>query len=141
MSEKRLPQLTLIRDGQTAQTQLVEVAPGQYTATAVHPADIPRYGLVRMMRQGDGSYIPVMKQYAQHARMCRELCSRIGLDGISPNTLYRLIQAGFVESKRPSPNVILVDLGSLVEHVEATRDPEFWTRDRIARFRAADVKS
>lgn len=137
----KTPQLTLIQDGSAARTQLVEIAPGQYVAPRIAAEDVPRYGLFKLLRQTDGSIFPVLKHYAQHVRMTHDLCTRLGLEGLSKGSLYRLIQAGFVACKRPTPNVILVDLGSLVEHVEATRDPEFWTPERISRFRAADIKS
>jgi hypothetical protein len=134
----KLPKLTLIRNGADAHTALVEVAPGQYAAPGVHPSDVPRYGLVRLMRQPDGTYAPVLKHHGQWMRCGAELLKNCGLEALPLRTFYRLINAGFVKKSRPSPNVILVDLGSLVDHIEASSDPEFWTAERMKQFRQAE---
>lgn len=135
MSEKdKTPRLINLATGEPAKTRLVEVAPGQYAVGEIHPEDVPRFGVVRMMRQGDGSYIPVLKQSGQYVRMARELPDLLGLKGLSSNTLYRLVAAGFVGSSRPAPGVIMVDLLSLCEHIEAAKDTEFWTHERRIRW-------
>lgn len=131
---KTAPQLINLATGRPAETRLVEIAPGQWAAGDIHPSDVPRYGLVRLMRQTDGSYIPVLKQHSQYVRMSHDLPEQLGLKGLSPKTLYRIIAAGFVASSRPAPAVILVDLLSLSEHVEAARDPEFWTPEKRRRW-------
>jgi len=133
MSEpnKKAPILKLA-NGREAKTELVEIAPGQWAVGNIHPDDVPRVGLVRLMRQVDGTYLPVLKLHSQYVRMTRDLGENVGLHGLSWKSLYRLIGAGFVESSRPTPNVILVDLVSLAAHVEAARDPEFWTPQRRA---------
>ncbi len=128
------PCLYNLATGRSAATPMVEIAPGQWTAGDIHPDDVPRYGLVRMMRQIDGRYLPVLKQHSQYVRMSHDLPELLGLKGLSPKTLYRIIAAGFVASARPAPNVILVDLLSLTEHVQAARDPEFWTDPRRRRW-------
>lgn len=135
MSDKsHPPTLINLSNGQPAATPLVQIAPGQWAVGNIHPDDVHRYGLVRMMRQTDGRYIPVLKQYTQYIRVTRELPEQLGLKGLSPKTLYRIIAAGFVASSRPAPNVILVNLFSLAEHVENARDPEFWTREKRKRW-------
>ena len=123
--------------GQDAKTRLIEVAPGQWTAESIDPADVPRYGIVRMMRQPDGRYIPVLKHYGQFQRCTRELPEELGFRGLTYQTLYRLIAAGFVASSRPAPGVVLIDILSLAEHLEAARDSEFWTAERRAIWRDA----
>jgi hypothetical protein len=133
MSQKTAPRtatLVNLATGQEAKTRLIEVAPGQWTAPAIEPDDVPRYGIVRMMRQTDGRYLPVLKHYGQYVRMSRDLPEQLGFRGLSSMTLYRLCSAGFVCSSKPGPGVILVDVLSLAEHIEAARDPEFWTPER-----------
>ncbi len=120
--------------GREAATRLSEVAPGQWAAQTIHPDDVPRYGLVRMMRQADGTYLPILKHHSQYVRMTRELPEQLGLKDLPSRTLYRIIAAGFVAHSRPAPNVILVDLVSLTEHVQAARDPEFWTPMRRKQY-------
>jgi hypothetical protein len=136
--KKRTPELTLIRSGLPAQTQLVEIAPGHYAAPTVHPADVPRFGLVKLMRQTDGTYLPMLRHHGQWRRCGEDLLKDTGLEAMSYRTFYRLVNAGFVKQTRPAPNVILVDLGSLVDHIEAAGDPEFWTPERRKRFMQAD---
>ena len=134
----KLPKLTLINSGNPAHTALVEVAPGQYAAPSVHPSDVPRFGLVRLMRQPDGTYAPVLKHHGQWVRCGTEMLKNCGLEGLPLRTFYRLVNAGFVKQSRPTPNVILVDLASLVDHIHASGDPEFWNEDRLRQFRLAD---
>lgn len=134
MSQPRSASMINLATGQEAKTRLIEAAPGQWTAETVDPADVPRFGIVRMMRQPDGRYIPVLKHYGQYVRMSRELPESLGFRGLSSMTLYRLCAAGFVACSRPGPGVILVDILSLAEHIEAARDPEFWTHARRQRW-------
>jgi len=136
--KRTTPELTLIRDGQPAHTQLVEIAPGTFAAPTVHPADVPRFGLVKMMRQPDGTYLPMLKHHGQWRRCGEDLLKDAGLEALPLRTFYRLVNAGFVKQSRPTPMVILVDLGSLVDHLDAASDPEFWTPERRKRFVQAD---
>lgn len=137
MSEPKKKPTLMLASGKKAKTDLVEVAPGQWAAAEIHPDDVPRVGIVRLMRQGDGSYVPILKLSSQYVRMSRELGETVGLHGLSWKSLYRLIGAGFVASSKPTPNVILVDLVSLAAHVESARDPEFWTPARRAQWSQA----
>ena len=51
----------------------------------------------------------------------------------------RLAAAGFIRSRRPSPETLEIHLPSFAEHLRAVEaDPKFWTRhDRMRRWRAA----
>jgi hypothetical protein len=40
--------------------------------------------------------------------------------------IYRLYHRGFIEGERPTENNILIYADSLENHLQATRDPEFW---------------
>lgn len=134
------PTLFRADTGKPAATQLVEAAPGVFVAPTVAPEDVPRYGICKLMRQPDGSYIPVLKQYSPHVRMDSNALGNAGLNALSRRTLYRLIAAGFVAHSRPAPNLIMVDLASLAEHLEKTKDPEFWTSARLEQFRRSEAK-
>lgn len=127
---KKTSALINAHTGKVAATRLVEVAPGQWTAPAIDPADVPRFGIVRLMRQQDGSYLPILKHYSQYIKITEGLPEALGYIGLSYTTLYRLCHAGFIKSSKPSPLVILIDILSLADHVEAARDPEFWTPER-----------
>ncbi len=133
---RKLP-LTNMQTGKVLATRLIEIAPGTFAATEISAADVPRYGLVRLMRQTDGSYLPVLKHHGQWRRCGEEMLRDCGLDAIPMRTFYRLVNAGFVRKSRPTPNGYMVDLSSLVEHIEAASQPGFWTPERLRQWRAA----
>lgn len=135
------PKLINMATGAQTRTQLTQIEPGKWIAGDIHPDDVPRYGIVRMMRQADGTYLPILRQHSQYVRMCAELPEQLGLKDLPVRTLYRIINAGFVEISRPAPNVILVDLVSLADHIHAARDPEFWTPMRRKQYQDAIQES
>jgi hypothetical protein len=135
------PKLISSLTGKEMKTDLVEIAPGEWAPGPVDAMDVPRYGLVWLMRQTDGSYLPVLKMHSLYVSMSHELPSQLGLKGFPARSLYRLISAGFVASTCPTPANIMVDLGSLAQHIEAARDPEFWTPERRARWSTAIAES
>jgi hypothetical protein len=128
------PKLYQFGTGEEMKSRLSQVSPGVYEVGSIDPADVPRYGLVWMMRQPDGSYLPVLRTHSQLVAMSRELPGQLGLKGLSYRGLLRLIVAEFVGSCRATPGVIMVDLASLADHLDAARDPEFWTPERRKRF-------
>ncbi len=135
------PKLISSLTGETMATEMVQVAPGVWEPGVIDQRDVPRYGLVWMMRQADGSYLPVLKAHALYVSMSHDLPAQLGLKGLSFRGLYRLITAGFVVSTSPTPKNILVDLGSLAQHIENARDPEFWTEERRRRWSNALAES
>lgn len=114
--------------GEVMGTTLSELTPGAFEEPAVHNADVQRYGLAWLMRQADGRYLPVLKGHSQHVKLTRDLPAQLGFKDLSYRGLLRLVTAGFVASSRITPDVIHIDLASLVAHILATRDPEFWSR-------------
>jgi hypothetical protein len=128
------PKLISSLTGREMATDLVEITPGVWEPGTVDPRDVPRYGLCWLMRQTDGSYLPIIKAHALYVSMSHDLPGQLGLKGLSSRSLYRLIAAGFVASTSPTPGTILIDLGSLATHIEAARDPEFWTSERRKRW-------
>ena len=132
------PKLINALTGQEAESKLTQIAPGKFVVDAVSPGDVPRYGICRLMRQADGSYIPILKTYPPHISFSSDLLENMGLRGVSRQTIMRLAQAGFVKWSRPSPKCLCIDVASLVDHLTATRDPEFWTPERIKRYQRAN---
>jgi hypothetical protein len=61
------------------------------------------------------------------------------VDGIplSRSTLLRLGRAGFIRLRRITPLSIQVHLGSLLDHLEAVEDPEFWDERNNRKYREA----
>lgn len=143
-------QMTLIDTG--TQCRLVEYAPGQWCAL-LPLEEIPRYGVVRWMRTGN-EWRPVLQGWTRYIQLAQfrpqnqqraqwqidagippgGLAEHIGLD-LSYNTILRLYKNDFIRGCQPVPGRILIDLASLVEHIEATKDPDFWTADRREQFK------
>ncbi len=80
--------------------------------------------------QGDGSYraIPRKPQAKVTVREAARLAN------YTKGTIYRLYRAEFIRGERHSPRRILIDVASLRAHLEAVRDPDFWTAERKLRF-------
>lgn len=114
----------------------VEFAPGQEVDATLPREAVPRFGLVQLMRQADGSYVTVLKTWSETVRLKLDTLPNLGID-VSYKTCRRLIAAGFIEGSFIAPETFIMDLESLYNHVQATRDPEFWTDARKAKYRAA----
>ena len=130
--EEALPvgtKITMVNSG-----DVIEVSPGKFTADQVPRAEIARFGFITLMRLPDGNYMPVVKTWGQTLRLTEDLCRNLGLD-VSYDTIRRLINGKFLRVRRVAPNSILLELESLYDHLEAVRDPEFWTPERIKRYR------
>ena len=79
--------------------------------------------------QGDGSYIvkpgkPQSKLRVKEAAL---------LAGCSRDGIYRLIEMGMLRFERPTRNCIRVFADSLQEHLQKTRDGEFWDGKPMAK--------
>ena len=115
--------------------QVIEIVPGKQVPAPEIPREaVPRYGFVRLMRLNDGTYLPQLQTWGETIRLSSETARDLGLD-IHYNTIYRLFNGGFIGGSRISPNTILLDLQSLYDHINATRDPSFWSPERIKRYR------
>lgn len=118
---------------------LVELAPGQETEVPIPREAVPRYGMVQLMRQSDGTYIPILKTWSETIRLRESTPHDLGLD-VSYMTLKRLIVAGFIKGRLIAPDTCLVDLASLYEHVENCSDFDFWNEERRAEYRSPASK-
>jgi hypothetical protein len=111
----------------------MQLAPGEKFAD-VPPDILPKVGIVRWIPSGDGSYRPKLQVLEIWVRV-----THAHLYGITipRDTLVRLGNAGFIELSQPSPGHTAVNLDSLLAHIEACKDPEFWTETRQAQYREA----
>lgn len=108
----------------------VELAPGETLPVEIPREAIPRYGIVQMMRQADGSYLPVLLPWGKTVRMHNDIGRKeLGVD-ISYKTLMRLGKAQFIRIYAIAPQAYELDLKSFYDHIEAVQDPEFWTPER-----------
>jgi len=49
---------------------------------------------------------------------------------ISRPSVYRLLESGLIQCRRPTPGKILISTDALRAHREACADPEFWSKTR-----------
>ncbi|MEW6307116.1 MAG: helix-turn-helix domain-containing protein [Verrucomicrobiota bacterium] len=102
------------------------------TAAAPEPPVAPPCTFVPVVQsQGDGTFVIKPGKPIERVSV-RDAAHRAG---VSKHTIYRLIDAGMLESERPSPNKLLVRGDSLERHLAATRDPEYWAARRRATVR------
>jgi hypothetical protein len=112
------------------------LGPGDIVNLSNIPADTSRYGVVRMVRNADGSYTPLIKTYTRWMRLNATTLIELNLHGaLSRDTIQRLIDCGIIKTSMPSPQVTLIDVDSLLTHLENTRTPGWWTEERRKAFR------
>lgn len=96
------------------------------------PDEFCQYGIVRMVRNADGSYTPVLKTFERWVKLTYATLADIGLTNcISYETITRLIDCGAIACRYPSPKVRVIDLDTLISWIEQARDPDYWTPARI----------
>ncbi len=98
--------------------------------TANHVSQEPLLTACDVVRMGDGSFHVVPRR--PQSKMTIKEAARIA--HYSRDTIYRLSHSGFVTGERQSPRKILIDVESLQAHLEAVREPEFWTPERRRRY-------
>ena len=79
---------------------------------------------------GDGSFHMVPRR--PQSKISIKEAARLA--HYSRDTIYRLFHSGFVTGERQSPRKILIDAESLQIHLDAVRQPDFWTRERRQRY-------
>ncbi len=79
---------------------------------------------------GDGSYRAVPRRPS--GKVTPKEAARLANYPLT--SIYRLYRGGFVSGERQSPRRILIDVESLRAHLEAVRDPDYWTAERHDRY-------
>ncbi len=113
----------------------IQITPG----LAVQPvplAAVPAFGVVEWHRRPDGSFEPKLVSHDEWVGLSDMMTDKIGVS-ISRETLIRLGRAGFIRLRRPTPGLIEVHIGSLIDHFESVEDEEFWTPERTRQYREA----
>jgi len=105
----------------------IEVAPERSIVAAPDDTEMPKVGIVSWQKIGPNEYRPVVRIHERWIRLTTDTPEKLGM-GINYRTLSRLITAGFIDSRRPSPSCTLFSLESWESHIEACADPEFWER-------------
>jgi len=113
--------------------QVVHVAP----SVSIVPAEtkrIPACGFFDWVNNRDGSYTPVMR--IKDAWMRLSEVEKLPL-GMSAEVIVKLWQGGFIEGSQPAPNNTVINVRSLIEHVEeCAANPDYWQdSEKRSRFR------
>lgn len=97
------------------------------------PADsIPALGFFRWAANGDGTYTPIEETHDAWIRLGE---AESLINGLSTEVLKKLIDAGFVHACAPAPSLSLVNVASLLLHVEDHGcDPNQWTSELRLRY-------
>lgn len=112
--------------------QSIKVAPH----VTIIPADIrriPALGIFEWKANGDGTYSPMVRVKDAWLRVSE--AEKLPL-GLSAEVIIKLLRGGFIVGSQPAPNNIIINVNSLLEHIEeCSEDPEYWTNERRTRFR------
>lgn len=110
----------------------IRVAPG----TEVIPVDvrtIPALGVFEWRHNADGTYTPLLRVKDAWLRVSE--AEKLPL-GLSAEVISKLVRGGFVVGSQAAPNNFMVNVASLLEHIEeCAEDPDYWTTERRNRFR------
>lgn len=107
-------------------TTMAQLEPGKKFAI-LPPAAVPQFGVAEWVPAGDNTYRLVARTLPRWHVINGKTMRLLGI-ACSPRTLVRLMDAGFIETRRPTPNTREFSYDSYLAHVAATADPEFWSQ-------------
>lgn len=110
--------------------------------TAFDSATVPKFVVSKVVKQTNGTWAMIPQQWSQHVRLTQQLCRDMGIQ-CDRKIIYNLIRAGLVKGMMISPRNTMVDVVSLVEHMERCQigvgKPVYWTRAKIEKYRFASI--
>ncbi len=106
------------------------VSPARPAHVPPKPGPAALFAACDLVPLGDGSYKAVPRKPKQKVSV--KEAARIANYPLA--SIYRLFDAGFIQGERLSPRKIMIHVETLHAHLEAVRDPDFWTRDRRDRY-------
>ncbi len=123
-------EITPLKSGEV----MSEVAPGQL-ASHLDVWELPSYVMSKLVPAGDGTYKLEMADEWFGWIPITEIRSKLGIKGMSLDTIRRLCVAGMIEHCQPTPQIFLIKIDSLVEHLERTKnvkakEESWWTDQR-----------
>lgn len=112
--------------------RVVHVAPGVTTiptdvrtVPAVCVSDLVWHNVVFKDGSHGRALVPVDRVWDRWMRLS-EIESKLRL-GLSAEVINKLWRGGFITGSQAAPNNILIDIVTLLEHIETTaNDPDFW---------------
>ncbi|MBE7497092.1 MAG: hypothetical protein HS117_19295 [Verrucomicrobiaceae bacterium] len=102
-------------------------------------SQIPALGIFRWHDNGDGTFTPIAEIHDAWSRIGAWLrpaqVEELPLGGLSIEVARKLIDAGFIHGCAPAPSLTLVNVTSLLLHLEEHGcDPNQWTRELRLRY-------
>lgn len=119
---------------------LCEMGPGLW-ACGTPEWEMPTHITCKLLPGREpGSWMLEPERFPGWIRMGEDIGERLGILGLAPSTLRRLMQAGYIEHIRYSPWSIYLSIDSIKDHMRATmndcaRETSFWTKDRMRAWR------
>lgn len=122
-SELTFPRPVWAMSAHWRQLGLLQAAPSEH---------IPAMGFFRWANNGDGTYTPIEETHDAWIRLGE---AESLVNALSTEVLKKLIDAGFVFACAPAPSLSLVNVTSLLNHVEDHGcDPNQWNREMRTRY-------
>ena len=124
------------QDGRTVRA--CEIAPGLFVSRDVlaEPGE-EMFGVVEWRRdEGGNGWFPVVVGWERALRVTRGNFKSLGL-GIDYDCFYKLCRAGYIRTRRMSPDTLEIFPSSLAEHMRRVEDQKFWTRERVEHYNTA----
>lgn len=93
----------------------------------------PEFAICRLVKVREGVFHLEPLTLDLWLKMKPDFCHSLGIE-LSDDTLKRLGRAGFVSMRHVAPQVILINVQSLLKHLEESKDSRFWTRERRLQY-------
>jgi hypothetical protein len=119
---------------------LSQIAPGVWVS-GLPEFEVPSHVLCRLVPGKEpGTYTFEPEPYPGWVRMTDDIGRRLGVLGLAPTTLRRLLWMGEVEHIRPSPGCIFISIESLLNHFARTANDceklqSYWTTARREKWK------
>ena len=107
----------------------VVIAPGK-TVSALPPDAVDAIAIAELQPAGDGTYRPVARLAKRWIINNDANLKTYGIP-LSYRSVLRLIRGGFIDGRHATPKTWQFDYYSYLRHLEACKDPEFWTPRRL----------
>lgn len=121
----------------------VEFMPGRVMElTPFESAKVPKFVVAKLVKQSNGTFAMIPQHWSQQVRLTNQLCRDMGIQ-CDRKIIYNLIRAGLVKGTMISPRNTMVDVVSLVEHIQRCQigsgKPVYWTKANTEKYRFASI--
>ena len=96
----------------------------------------PAYVIARLFHVKGDEYMMRPLTLDPWRRNRKKFCEQFNIE-LSDSSLAVLVRAGFVESRTPTPFTLMINVASLMNHLEKSAEPGFWTRERRLQYQCA----